>query len=78
MPQFMPGNILKLGVDYDGDGTVDIRNSAADAIGSVANFLVEHGWRREQPGALAYPATVSGGEWNRFIGTGLFALLLTG
>ena len=47
MPQFMPGNILKYGVDFDGDGIVDLRNSAQDAIGSVANFLVEHGWNRE-------------------------------
>lgn len=74
MPQFMPGNILKLGVDYDGDGAVDIRDSAADAIGSVANFLVEHGWRRDQPGAIAYPATVSdSGDWNKYINAGLSA-----
>ena len=74
MPQFMPGNILKLGVDYDGDGAIDIRNSSADAIGSVANFLVEHGWRRDQPGALAYPATVNAdGAWEKFINAGLSA-----
>lgn len=74
MPQFMPSNILKLGVDYDGDGEVDVRNSAADAIGSVANFLVEHGWQRDQPGALAYPAQVSAnGAWEKFINAGLSA-----
>ncbi|HEY1043489.1 MAG TPA: lytic murein transglycosylase B [Telluria sp.] len=74
MPQFMPGNILKLGVDFDGDGAIDIRQSAADAIGSVANFLVEHGWRRDQPGALAYPAKVSDdGRWEKFINAGLSA-----
>lgn len=74
MPQFMPGNILKLGVDYDGDGAIDIRNSTADAIGSVANFLVEHGWRRDQPGPLAYPASVdASGSWEKFINAGLSA-----
>ena len=74
MPQFMPGNVLKLGVDYDGDGMVDVRNSPADAIGSVANFLVEHGWRRDQPGAMAYPATVrADGDWKKYINAGLSA-----
>ncbi len=59
MPQFMPSNILKLGVDYDGDGIVDLRNSAADAIGSVANFLVQHGWDRNATGPSVFPADVA-------------------
>lgn len=59
MPQFMPSNILKYGVDYDGDGIVDLRNSAADAIGSVANFLVAHGWDRNATGPSVFPADVA-------------------
>jgi membrane-bound lytic murein transglycosylase B len=59
MPQFMPGNILKYGVDFDGDGIVDLRNSAADAIGSVANFLVAHGWDRNMTGPSVFPADVA-------------------
>jgi membrane-bound lytic murein transglycosylase B len=59
MPQFMPGNILKYGVDFDGDGIVDLRNSAADAIGSVANFLVAHGWDRNATGPSVVPAEVA-------------------
>ena len=59
MPQFMPGNILKYGVDFDGDGIVDLRGSAADAIGSVANFLVEHGWDRNNTGPAVFPANVA-------------------
>jgi membrane-bound lytic murein transglycosylase B len=59
MPQFMPSNILKLGVDYDGDGIVDLRNSAADAIGSVANFLVAHGWDRNATGPAVFAADVA-------------------
>ena len=59
MPQFMPGNILKYGVDFDGDGIVDLRGSAADAIGSVANFLVEHGWDRNNTGPAVFPADVA-------------------
>jgi membrane-bound lytic murein transglycosylase B len=48
-PQFMPSNIPKLGVDYDADGHIDLRNSAVDAIGSIANYLAQHGWQRNQP-----------------------------
>ncbi|MCS0633430.1 lytic murein transglycosylase B [Telluria mixta] len=59
MPQFMPSNILKLGVDFDGDGIVDLRGSAADAIGSVANFLVQHGWDRNNTGPAVFPADVA-------------------
>lgn len=67
LPQFMPSNILKYAVDFDGDGHVDLRNSAADAIGSVASFLVGHGWKRDQPGPIVFPATVSPSrEWERF------------
>jgi membrane-bound lytic murein transglycosylase B len=58
MPQFMPGNILKYGVDFDGDGVVDLRGSAPDAIGSVANFLVQHGWDRGNTGPAVFPADV--------------------
>ncbi len=49
LPQFMPGSIRRYAVDLDGDGHVDLRNNAADAIGSVGNFLAEHGWRSGEP-----------------------------
>ncbi|MCO8088577.1 lytic murein transglycosylase B [Acinetobacter indicus] len=57
-PQFMPSNIPKFGVDYDGNGHIDLRNSAVDAIGSIANYLAQHGWQRNQP--IAFPARYSG------------------
>jgi hypothetical protein len=47
LPQFMPSSWIRWGVDFDGDGRVDLRNSPADAIGSVANYFKVHGW---QPG----------------------------
>jgi membrane-bound lytic murein transglycosylase B len=47
LPQFMPSNVNRLAVDFDGDGRVDLLGSAADAIGSVAHYLSAHGW---QPG----------------------------
>lgn len=57
-PQFMPSNIPKFGVDYDGNGHIDLRNSAVDAIGSIANYLANHGWQRDQP--IAFPARYVG------------------
>ena len=46
--QFLPKNVLKFGVDGDGNGRIDLVGSKADALASTANFLRGHGW---QPGA---------------------------
>ncbi|MTV53902.1 lytic murein transglycosylase B [Pseudoduganella buxea] len=74
MPQFMPSNILKYAVDFDGDGRIDLKNSPGDAIGSVAAFLVGHGWQRDQPGPIVYHATVSPARaWERYLDLGLAA-----
>ncbi len=77
-PQFMPSSMRTFGIDFDGDGKVDLRNSPTDAIGSVANFLVEHGWTRGQP--LVFPATVTApaangdeSDWNKFLNQSLEA-----
>ncbi|TDO99668.1 lytic murein transglycosylase B [Marinomonas balearica] len=45
MVQFMPSNYMKLAVDFDKNGHVDLWGSPADAIGSAANYLRFHGWR---------------------------------
>ncbi len=45
--QFLPGNVLRYGVDGNGDGTVDLANQT-DALASTANYLAQKGWR---PGA---------------------------
>jgi membrane-bound lytic murein transglycosylase B len=52
IPQFMPGSLRRYGVDFDGDGAIDLRGSPSDAIGSVANFLEQHGWRAGEPAVL--------------------------
>ena len=47
IPQFMPTSLRRYAVDFNGDGRIDLSRSSADAVGSVANVLKEHGW---QPG----------------------------
>ncbi|QKT04946.1 lytic murein transglycosylase B [Ectothiorhodospiraceae bacterium 2226] len=47
--QFMPSSFQAYAVDFDGDGRRDLWNSAADAIGSVANYLRAHQWQRGGP-----------------------------
>lgn len=79
MPQFMPGNILKYGVDFNNDGQIDLRNSPEDAIGSVANFLIQHGWKPEHRGSPVYPADVSPSRaWEPLLERGLAATLRPG
>ncbi|MBC7416475.1 MAG: lytic murein transglycosylase B [Herminiimonas sp.] len=84
-PQFMPGSIRQFAIDFDGDGRVDLRNSPVDAIGSVANFLVQHGWRSGDP--IVFPTSAGAGSvpalpgaastWQGFIGQGLEATYTT-
>lgn len=55
--QFMPSNYRRLAVDFDGDGKRDLWQPA-DAIGSVARYLVDYDparrWHRGEP--LMVPA----------------------
>jgi len=45
-PQFISSSFRSYAIDFDGDGKRDIWNNPADAIGSVANYFVRHGWKR--------------------------------
>ena len=42
--QFMPSTFRHFGIDYDGDGLVDLWNSLPDALASAANYLSAEGW----------------------------------
>lgn len=51
--QFMPSSVLGFGVDFDGDGRVDLwGDDPADALASIANYLKKHGWKTGQPWGL--------------------------
>ena len=47
LTQFLPSELAKHGVDFDGDGRIDIWSSVPDALASAAQQLVNKGW---QPG----------------------------
>jgi membrane-bound lytic murein transglycosylase B len=49
MPQFMPSSWVKYAVDFDGDGKVDLWDSPADVIGSVANYFKAFNWQPGMP-----------------------------
>ena len=69
IPQFMPGSYRRFAVDFDGDGVADLLASRADAIGSVANFLRMHGWRRGE--LIALPAQVNGAAHRAMLDAGV-------
>ena len=46
--QFIPSSYREYTVDFDDDGRRDIFASWPDAIGSVANYLARHRWRRDE------------------------------
>ena len=74
IPQFLPSSIRNWGVDFDGDGQVDLATSKDDAIASVANFLASHGWEAGSP--IAAPANVRGNRFGELIDAGILPRLV--
>lgn len=63
-PQFMPTSYRVFAVDADGDGKRDLWDSWSDVIGSVANYLMQHGWRANEP--VVVPAALPSADLTRF------------
>lgn len=49
MVQMLPEDVVKRGVDGDGDGKVKLATSAPDAVLTAAAVLKSHGWRAGEP-----------------------------
>jgi lytic murein transglycosylase len=63
--QFLPSSYVKYGVDFDGNGHVDLRHSVPDVLASTANLLKVNGWRAGAPFGEGSDNFQVMREWNR-------------
>jgi lytic murein transglycosylase len=63
--QFLPSSYIKYGVDFDGNGHVDLRHSVPDVLASTANLLKVNGWRAGAPFGEGSANFEAMREWNR-------------
>jgi lytic murein transglycosylase len=63
--QFLPSSYIKYGVDYDGNGHIDLRRSVPDVLASTANLLKTNGWRAGAPYEHGTANFEAMREWNR-------------
>jgi lytic murein transglycosylase len=67
--QFVPDTLEQVGVDFDGDGVVDVVGSEADAWASTANHLkTRGGWLQGAP--VYVEVTIPPGQQQEFAATG--------
>ncbi|WP_027578700.1 lytic murein transglycosylase [Bradyrhizobium sp. Ai1a-2] len=65
--QFLPSSYIKYGVDFDGNGHVDLRHSVPDVLASTANLLHTNGFKMGasyEEGSANFEAMR---EWNRAV-----------
>ena len=65
--QFLPSSYIKYGVDYDGNGHVDLRHSVPDVLASTANLLKTNGWHAGAPFGEGTANFEVMREWNRAV-----------
>ena len=63
--QFLPSSYIKYGVDFDGDGHVDLRHSVPDVLASTANLLHTSGFKSGAPYGEGTANFEAMREWNR-------------
>lgn len=63
--QFLPSSYLKYGVDFDGNGHIDLRRSVPDVLASTANLLKVAGWQRGGAYGEGTANFQAMREWNR-------------
>jgi len=62
--QFLPSSYIKYGVDFDGDGRVDLRHSVPDVLASTANLLHTNGFKMGAPYGEGTENFEAMREWN--------------
>ncbi len=60
LPQFLPSSVRRYAIAFDPKDRIDLAESPADAIMSVANFLAAHGWEKDAPVMATASATGEG------------------
>ena len=63
--QFLPSSYIKYGVDFDGNGHVDLRHSVPDVLASTANLLHTSGFKMGAPYGEGTANFEAMREWNR-------------
>ena len=65
--QFLPSSYVKYGMDFDGDGRVDLRHSVADVLASTANLLRTNGFKMGAPYGEGSANFEAMREWNHAV-----------
>ena len=69
LPQFISSSYRNFAADFEGDNKRDIWKNPADAIASVANYFVKHGWETGQP--VAFHVATEGDQFKQILSKNL-------